>query len=164
MTTLPPPLPGMPRLRKGKTVKDACDYLGIEITSGMTMDDIREEVGTKTREADPRRSGDTVTTVEQAERMAAHWATAPFEGCGNVPLMSSCEAVCQLGDCPGTKYCVFAPSLRETTNREHWRRNGWAEDAEATAEGLENDLCPFWDPDERIDNTDDYLLPVAPRD
>ena len=41
MTTLPPPLPGMPRLRKGKTVKDACDYLGIEITRGMTMDDIR---------------------------------------------------------------------------------------------------------------------------
>ena len=161
MTMNLPPLPPMPKLRAGKTLKDALDYLGIDLIPGMNMDDLRDEVARRTRADDPRRTGAPITTVEQAERAIHHWATAPFEGCGNYPLMSTCEGVNLNGDCPRTKYCVFAESLRETMTPDQQRAAGYAADVEATENGIGDLLCPFWDPESGRDNTDEWLLPVG---
>lgn len=165
---LPPVLPGLPRLRPGKTVADALSYAGVEMRPGMTMDDVRQAVTAHAAASDPRRrprgDGPQITTVEQAEAAINHWATAPYEGCGNYGLgMTVCEAVNLNGDCPRTKYCFAAEPTREAVGKDRWDRNGWATDDEATSEGIEDLLCPYWDPDDaRLrDNTDEWLLPVG---
>lgn len=95
----------MVKLRAGQTLRDALEYEGIPVNSGLSISEAKKTI--EARVANRELPG--ISSVEEAEQMRNHMALSPYEGCGNYPVnMSLCETVGISGSCPGTQFCIFS--------------------------------------------------------